>query len=44
MKYLEIDTEIDKSMALLCDVFLKVQGIQGLHLVNKIISSVEETE
>lgn len=44
MKYLEIDAEIDKSMALLCDVFLKAQGMQGLQLVNKIIASVEDTE
>ncbi len=44
MKYIEIDQETDKILAMLCDVALKDQGLQALSLVNHVISSVKDKE
>lgn len=44
MKYLEIDQEIDKILAMLCDTALKSQGLQVLPLVNQIVASVKEKD
>lgn len=44
MKYIEIDQDMDKVLAMLCDVALKDQGMQALSLVNQVIASVKEQE
>lgn len=44
MKYIEIDQETDKTLAILCDIALKDQGMQALSLVNHVIASVKEKE
>ncbi len=44
MKYLEIDQENDKALAVLCDAALKSQGLQVLPFVNQIVSAVKERD
>lgn len=44
MKYLEIDQENDKALAIICDAALKAQGLQILPVVNQIVAAVKERE